>query len=117
LQDKSLFDVPHGVANALLLPTVMEFNMDACLDKYPKIAEALGVDISGMTKEEASREACEAVRRLALAVGIPQHLSELGISESDIPLLSEQALADVCTPGNPRDVTLDQIMELYKKVL
>lgn len=113
----SLFDVPHGVANALLLPTVMEWNMPECLDKYPKIAEAMGVDISGMTKEEASKAACEAVRDLAIEVGIPQHLSELGITEKDIPQLARQALEDVCTPGNPRDVTLADIEALYKKVL
>lgn len=113
----SLFDVPHGVANALLLPTVMEFNMPACMDKYPRIAEAMGVDITGMTPEEASKAAVEAVRQLALNVGIPQHLSELGITEADIPALAEQAIADVCTPGNPREVTLDDIKALYTKVL
>lgn len=113
----SLFDIPHGVANALLLPTIMEFNMPYCLDKFPKVAEAMGVDISGMSKEEASKAACEAVRALAIEVGIPQHLSELGIKESDIPALAEQALGDVCTPGNPREVTLDDIKALYAKVL
>lgn len=113
----SLFDVPHGVANALLLPTVMEFNMDSCLDKYPVIARSLGVDISGMDKKEASKAACDAVRQLAIEVGIPQHLSELGITEKDIPLLAEQAFTDVCMPGNPREVTLEDIISLYKKVL
>lgn len=113
----SLFDIPHGVANALLLPTIMEWNMPACLDKYPKIAEAMGVNIEGMSKEEASQAACDAVKALSIEVGIPQHLSELGITEKDIPALSAQALADVCTPGNPRDVTLADIEALYKKVL
>lgn len=113
----SLFDVPHGVANALLLPTVMEFNMPACMDKYPRIAEAMGVDITGMTPEEASQAAVEAVRQLALNVAIPQHLSELGITAADIPALAEQAIADVCTPGNPREVTLEDIKALYTKVL
>ncbi len=113
----SLFDVPHGVANALLLPTIMRFNKEKCLDKYPSIARAMGVNTDGMTAEEASDAACDAVQALALKVGIPQHLTELGITESDIPRLAEQALADVCTPGNPRDVTLEQIKELYKSVL
>lgn len=113
----SLFDIPHGVANALLLPTIMEFNMPYCLDKFPKVAEAMGVDITGMSREEASKAACEAVRALAIEVGIPQHLSELGIKESDIPALAEQAITDVCTPGNPRDVTIDDIKALYAKVL
>lgn len=113
----SLFDVPHGVANALLLPTIMEFNMPACLNKYPEIAKAMGIDVSGMTKEQASQVACDAVKDLAIKVGIPQHLSELGITAEDIPALAQQALEDVCTPGNPRDVTLDDIKALYAKVL
>ena len=113
----SLFDVPHGVANALLLPTIMRFNKEECLDKYPAIARAMGVDTDGMTAEQASDAACEAVQALAVKVGIPQHMAELGITENDIPRLAEQALADVCTPGNPRDVTLDQIVELYRSVL
>lgn len=113
----SLFDIPHGVANALLLPTIMEWNMPACLDKYPAIAEAMGVDISGMSREEAAQAACDAVKALAIKVGIPQHLSELGIGADDIQALSDQALADVCTPGNPRDVTLEDIKALYTKVL
>lgn len=113
----SLFDVPHGVANALLLPTIMEFNRPAAMHKYPQIAQAMGVDISGMTDEQAAVAAVEAVRNLAIRVGIPQHLTELGITETDIPALAEQALADVCTPGNPRDVTLDDIVALYRSVL
>ncbi|WP_289753077.1 lactaldehyde reductase [uncultured Duncaniella sp.] len=113
----SLFDIPHGVANALLLPTIMEWNMPACLDKYPAIAEAMGVDISDMTREEAAQAACYAVKALSIKVGIPQHLSEIGIKESDIDTLSEQAIADVCTPGNPRDVAIEDIKALYAKVL
>ena len=113
----SLFDVPHGVANALLLPTVMEYNAPVCLDKYVEIAKAMEVYESGMSKEEASKAACEAVRSLAVKVGIPQHLSELGITEADIPALAAQAITDVCTPGNPREVTEEVIIELYKKVL
>ncbi|WP_289734302.1 lactaldehyde reductase [Paramuribaculum intestinale] len=113
----SLFDVPHGVANALLLPTVMEYNMPECIDKYPRIAEAMGVDIKGLTPQEASQAAVDAVRALAIRVGIPQHLSDLGIKESDIPALAEQAIADVCTPGNPRDCSLEDIKALYRQVL
>jgi len=113
----SLFDIPHGVANALLLPTIMEFNLPNCIEKYPRIAEAMGVDTTGMSKEEAAKAAVEAVKALSIKVGIPQHLSEIGIKESDIPALADQALADVCTPGNPRPVTLDDIKALYTKVL
>lgn len=113
----SLFDVPHGVANALLLPTIMEWNMPCCIEKYGVIARTMGVDTAGMTDKEAAQAACDAVKALAVRVGIPQHLSELGIKESDIEALAQQAIADVCTPGNPRDVTIEDIRELYKKVL
>lgn len=113
----SLFDIPHGVANAMLLPTVMEFNAPVCLDKYVEIAKAMDAYREGMTKEEASEAACKAVRDLAIEVGIPQHLTEIGIKEEDIPALAEQAITDVCTPGNPREVTKEDIIALYKKVL
>lgn len=113
----SLHDVPHGVANALLLPTIMEFNMPTRVEKYGVIAQHMGVDTTGMTAEEAAQAAVDAVRALAVRVGIPQHLSELGITEENIPALAEQAFADVCTPGNPRDVTLEDIVALYTKVL
>lgn len=113
----SLHDVPHGVANALLLPTIMEFNMPTRVEKYGVIAQHMGVNTQGMSAEEAAQAAVDAVRALSIKVGIPQHLSELGITEADIPALAEQALADVCTPGNPREVTLEDIIALYKKVL
>lgn len=113
----SLFDIPHGVANALLLPTVMEFNKPVCIDKYVEIAKAMDAYKDGMTKAEAAQAACDAVRALAIEVGIPQHLSEIGIKEEDIDALADQAIADVCTPGNPRKVTRDDIVALYRKVL
>ena len=113
----SLHDIPHGVANALLLPTIMEFNMPTRIEKYGIIAQHMGVDTTGMTPEEAALAAVDAVRELSIRVGIPQHLSEIGITEADIPALAAQAITDVCTPGNPRDVTEAEIIELYKKVL
>ena len=113
----AIFDIPHGVANALLLPTVMAFNAPAALDKYADIAKAMNVYRPGMSQEEAADAAVRAVRELAVRVGIPQHLSELGIQESDLERLSQAALADVCTPGNPREVTQERIYELYKQVL
>ncbi len=113
----AIFDIPHGVANALLLPTVMAFNAPAALDKYADIAKAMNVYRPGMSQEEAADAAVRAVKELAVRVGIPQHLSELGIQESDLERLSQAALADVCTPGNPREVTQELIYELYKQVL
>ena len=113
----AIFDIPHGVANALLLPTIMEFNAPAALDKYVTIAKAMNVYKEGMSKEEAAQAAVDAVKALSIRVGIPQHLSDLGIKESDLPKLADSAIADVCTPGNPREVTRDIILDLYKKVL
>ncbi len=113
----SLHDIPHGVANALLLPTIMEFNMPKCIEKYGVIAKTMGVDTTGMTPEQAAQAAVDAVKALSVRVGIPQTLTELGIKEENIPALAAQAIADVCTPGNPRDVTEEEIKELYKKVL
>ena len=113
----AIFDIPHGVANALLLPTVMEFNMPAAIDKYVQIAKAMNVYSVGMSNEEAAEAAVEAVRQLAIRVGIPQHLSDLGIKPEDLDKLATAAAADVCTPGNPRFVNKDIIQELYEKVL
>ena len=113
----AMFDVPHGVANALLLPLVMEYNAPAALDKFVIIAQTMNVYKEGMTKEEAADAAVKAVRDLAIRVGIPQHLRDLGkgITEADLPRLAKAAMEDVCTPGNPRDVTEDIVLELYKK--
>lgn len=112
----AVYDIPHGVANALLLPTVMEFNKSACVEKYGDIARALGVDTTGMTKDEAAQAAVDAVRKLSIDVGIPQTLREINIPEEGIAKLSKDALADVCTGGNPKDVTLEDIEKLYRIV-
>ena len=113
----AIFDIPHGVANALLLPTVMEFNMPAAIDKYVQIAKAMDVYTPGMSNEEAAEAAVEAVRQLSIRVGIPQHLAELGIKAEDLDKLATAAAADVCTPGNPRFVDKEIIQRLYEKVL
>lgn len=113
----AIFDIPHGVANALLLPTIMEFNASAALDKYVTIAKAMEVYNADKTKEENAQAAISAVRDLAIKLDIPQHLSAFGIKEQDIEKLAESAINDVCTPGNPREVTKEIIIELYKKVL
>ena len=113
----ALHDVPHGVACAMLLPTVMRWNACAAADKYVDIAKALEVYREGMTREEAADAACAEIENLSRRVEIPAHLSELGITEADIPALADQAIADVCTPGNPRPVTREDIVALYRQIL
>ena len=113
----ALHDIPHGVACAMLLPSVMKFNAPAALPKYVDIAKALGVYKDGMTQQEAADAACAEIDNLSRLVGIPTHLSELGIIEKDIDALADQAIVDVCTPGNPREVTRDDIVALYKQIL
>lgn len=109
------FDIAHGVANALLLPIVMEFNMIACEKKYCRIATAMGVDVSNMTVAEGAKAAVDAVRQLSLDLKIPQTLREIGIPEDALPQLANDAFNDVCTGGNPREITEADILELYKK--
>jgi lactaldehyde reductase len=113
----AIFDIPHGVANALLLPIVMEFNAPAALDKYVEIAKAMDVYTKGMTNEEAAKAAVDAVKALSKRVGIPQTLTEIGIKAEDLPRLAKAAYADVCTPGNPREVSEEILLDLYKKAL
>ena len=109
------FDIPHGVANALLLPIVMEFNMPACELKYGRIAKAMGVDTTDMSVSEAAQAAVDAVRQLSLDLAIPQTLREIGIPEDALEQLANDAFNDVCTGGNPREITEADILELYKK--
>ena len=109
------YDIPHGVANALLLPFVMEYNKEAAKAKYRTIAEAMGVDTSAMDDDQAAQAAVDAVKALAVKVRIPQHLSELGVPESGLPTLAQAAFNDVCTPGNPRKAVVEKILEVYKK--
>ena len=110
------FDIAHGVANALLLPTVMEFNMPSSIIKYGRIAKAMGVDTTGMTDVEAAQAAVDAVKKLSLDLGIPQTLREIGIPEEALPQLANDAFNDVCTGGNPQPITEADILALYKKV-
>ncbi|MBE6675162.1 MAG: lactaldehyde reductase [Ruminococcaceae bacterium] len=110
------FDIAHGVANALLLPTVMEFNMPSSIVKYGRIAKAMGVDTTGMTDEEAAAAAVNAVKQLSIDLGIPQTLREIGIPKDALPQLANDAFNDVCTGGNPQPITEDDILALYNKV-
>lgn len=107
------FDTPHGVANALLLPHVLKFNGEVCPDLYRNMGAAFGLDMSNTTDEEAVDKVVEAVRELSLSLGIPQTLKEIGVSKEMIPTLAKQAINDACTPGNPRKVTVDDIINIY----
>ena len=111
----AFYDIPHGVANALLLPYVMQYNMESSLVKFGDVARAMGVDTAGMGTRQAAQAAVDAVRTLAVRVGIPQRLSSLGVREEDLPRLAASALADVCTPGNPRDTSAEEILALYRE--
>lgn len=113
----AFYDTPHGVANALLLPTIMEFNAPASGEKYRHIARAMGVvGTENMSKEQYRQAACTAVRQLGADVGIAQNLSDIGVLKDDLPLLANSAFKDVCTPGNPRDVTEVEILALYRQL-
>lgn len=110
------YDTPHGVANALLLPYVMEYNAESpAAPKYIKIAEAMGVDTTGMSEAEGVKAAIEAVRKLSLSIGIPQKLNEIGVREEDLHQLAIDAYNDVCTGGNPRPTSIEDIEALYRK--
>lgn len=109
------YDTPHGIANAVLLPYVMEFNKEYTGEKYREIARAMGVKgVDEMTQEEYRNAAIQAVQQLSTDVGIPPKLSQIGVKEEDLPALSIDALNDVCTGGNPRDCTAEEILEVYK---
>ena len=114
-ENRSLYSCFVNKTLRQLLPVIMEFNAPAALPKYVDIAKAMNVYKDGMSQEEAAKAAVDAVKALSVKVGIPQHLSELGIKEEDLPRLAASAIADVCTPGNPREVTEEIILELYKK--
>lgn len=109
----AFYDTPHGVANAILLPHVMRYNADYTGEKFRHIAKAMGVDVEGMTIEQAREAAIGAVEALNRDVGIPASLRDVGAREEDIAELAQAALADVCTGGNPREATLDDIVALY----
>ena len=113
----AVYDTPHGVANAILLPTVMAYNADATGDKYKYIAKAMGVEgTENMTQEEYRKAAVDAVKKLSADVGIPADLKEI-VKEEDIQFLAESAYADACAPGNPKDASVEDIIGLYKSLL
>jgi len=113
----AVYDTPHGVANAILLPTVMKYNAPATGEKYREIARAMGVEgVDAMTQEEYRAAACAAVAQLSKDVGIPQDLKAI-VKEEDIDFLAQSAMDDACRPGNPLDPTKEDIIALYKELM
>ena len=113
----ALYDTPHGVANAIILPTVMEYNAPATGEKYRDIAKAMGVQgVDAMSLEDARKAAIDAVKQLSVDVGIPTDLKEI-VKAEDIDFLSQSAFDDACRPGNPRDTSVAEIKELYLSLM
>ena len=113
----ALYDTPHGVANAIILPTVMEYNAEAAGEKYREIARAMGVkNVDSMDASEYRKAAIDAVKQLSKDVGIPADLKEI-VNPKDIPFLAQSAFEDACRPGNPRDTCVEDIIKLYESLL
>lgn len=112
----ALYDTPHGVANAIILPIVMEYNAPATGTKYKDIAEAMGVDTTGMDQDAYRKAAIATVKKLSHDVGIPEDLKEI-VKIEDLDFLSQSAYDDACRPGNPRETSVAEIKELYKSLL
>ena len=113
----ALYDTPHGVANAIILPVVMEYNAPYTGEKYREIARAMGVEgVDAMTQEEYHKAACDAVRKLGQDVGIPADLKAI-VKDEDVQFLAESAFADACRPGNPRDTSVEEIAALYRSMM
>ena len=111
----AVYDTPHGVANALLLPYVMKYNGEVCSDKFKEIGTAIGLNVDGLSKEEIITTLVDAVRDLGVKVGCPTHLREIGAKEEDLLMLSKKAINDPCTGGNPRNTSVEDILEIYKE--
>ncbi|MDO7879318.1 MAG: lactaldehyde reductase [Enterococcus mundtii] len=112
------YDVPHGVACAVLLPTVMKYNKEFTDNKYREIAKALNIkDAESRSIEDIRDAACEAIDALSKKVGIPATISELGVKEADIAKIAEDAFHDVCTPGNPRETNVSEIIDIYQSLM
>lgn len=113
----ALYNTPHGVANAIILPTVMEYNAPATGDKYKYIAKAMGVEgTESMSQDEYRKAAVDAVRKLSSDVGIPENLKEI-VKREDIPFLAKSAFDDACRPGNPKDTSVEEISKLYESLI
>lgn len=114
----AVYDIPHGKACAMLFCAVLKFNAPATGERYREVARAMGVEgVDTMSKEEYQKACIDAIQKLSDDVGIPRKLSDAGVQEKDIDFLAESAMADACTPGNPRDVTKEDIVKIYKSIL
>ena len=114
----AVYDIPHGKACAMLFCAVLNFNAPATGERYREVARAMGVEgVDSMSKEEYQKACIDAIQKLSDDVGIPRKLSDAGVQEKDIDFLAESAMADACTPGNPRDVTKEDIVKIYKSIL
>ena len=111
----AVYDTPHGVACAMMLPIVMEYNQEATGDKYKAIAEAMGVDTVGMDQAAYRKAAIDAVRQLSVDVGIPTKLEAM--KEEDLEFLAQSAAADACAPGNPKEATVEDFKALFRKIM
>ena len=111
----AFFDTPHGIANAILLPHVLRYNGKVCPDLFRNMGKAFGLDMNNLTDEEAVEKVVNAVQELSRKLNIPQTLREVGIPEDKLRTLAEQAINDPCTPGNPREVTVDAIEKIYRE--
>ena len=112
----AVYDTPHGLANAILLPTVMEFNGEVSYEEYRKIlTEAMHIEATEFTKEEVIKTFCECIRNLSADVGITQTVKDVGAKKEDFEMLAEKAMVDPCKPGNPREVTKEDFIKLYNK--
>ena len=113
----AVYDIPHGKACAMLLTAVLKFNAPATGEKYREIARVMGVpDVDSMNQETYRQAAIDVIQKLADDVGIPKSLSEAGVKREDIPFLAESAFNDACTPGNPRDASLEEIIGIYESI-
>ena len=110
----AIYDTPHGLANAILLPYVMRYNGAVCSDRFANILKMLGISTDNMTKNEIIATFINKIKELSVSVGITQKLSDVGVKKEDIPMLAKKAMKDPCKPGNPRDPSVEDIIEIFK---
>lgn len=113
----AVYDTPHGIANALLLPVVMEYNGEVCYERFREILIALGYDVKNDSKDEVVAKFVEKIKELSHAVGITMTIKDYGVKDEDLEMLADKAMEDPCKPGNPREVTKEDFVALYRKAM